>query len=469
MAGGHSEQKYPPYYGGYPYPYPHIRFETPTAVKILFYGLIIMIIVQFLRLTADIIRSIYFNPGADYRTGIILSGILFSISGLLFWAFIILLVISVFLFHRGKFEFNQQHHENIKWARIFIISYFIVFALTFVLALVIVASMFLSEQYYGIPGYYTGISNVITILVSFFLGFLILFLVKEIISPRDRDLLYIFAGLMVLIPLIQAITVMIEYSQIASDDFVYSSETIFSRLAFFGFCNLVIWIIAAVAFYNISKRLKVNERTIPVKPAKFLPRPKAISKYLYQFYTKPKRAILAVVIVALIIGAGVGVSAQALQDRIYEPLRSFREERFSEPGEYQRSEDGALNEGESVDIDLDIHSNIIVFEVYLNWMDEPDQGRRDNKPDTFTLLVDLAGESRSDTDQNPQGGQGEIGLNWNYDENESYYVNTALITITLESAGDQEGPVGLPFSPYTIPDNSNEYYLDIYFVYIEEW
>ncbi len=469
MAGRYSEQKHPPYYGGYPYPYPHIRFETPTAVKILFYGLIIMIIVQFLNLTADIIQSIYFNAGGDYLTGILFTGILFSISGLLFWAFIILLVISVFVFHRGKFEFNQQHHENIKWAKIFIISYFVLFALTFILALVMIASMILSDQFYQISPYYSGITSVITILQSFLLGFLILFLVKEIISPRDRDILYIFAGLMVLIPLIQAITVMIEFIQLGSSNFSYFSEYYYPRLIFFGFCNLVIWVIAAVAFYNISKRLKINERTIPDKPAKFLPRPKAISKYLYQFYTKPKRSILAVVVVAIIIGAGVGVSAQALQDQISEPSISFREDVSSEPGEYQRSEDGILNEGESVDIDIPILAVIVLLEVTLIWMDEPDQGRRNNEPDVFTLQVDLNGESRSDTNQNPQGGQGEIVLNWYYYEEESYYVDTALITITLETAGDQEGPIGLPFSPITIPDNSNEFYLDIYCVYIEEW
>jgi hypothetical protein len=44
----------------------------------------------------------------------------------------------------------------------------------------------------------------------------------------------------------------------------------------------------------------------------------------------------------------------------------------------------------------------------------------------------------------------------------------ALITITLERAGDQTGPIGLPFSPYTIPDNSNEYQLDVYYIYKSE-
>lgn len=469
MAGGYSEQKYPHYYGGYPYPYPHIRFETPTAVKILFFGIIIMMIVQFLSLTANVLQSIYFNAGSDYRTGMVFTGILFSISGLLFWIFIILLVISVYVFHRGKFEFNQQHQESIKWAKFYIIGYFILFALAFILALIIVASMFLSEQFSQAPAYLTGISSVITILQSFFLGFLILFLVKEIISPRDRDILYIFAGLMVLLPLIQAITVMIEFLQIESSNFSDFSDYYYSRLIFFGFCNLVMWAIAAFAFYNISKRLKINERTIPDKPAKFLPRPKVISKYLYQFYTKPKRSILAVVIVAIIIGAGVGVSAQALQDQISKPSISFSGDTFSESGEYQTSEDGILNEGESVDIDIHIHSNIIVFEVFLYWVDEPDQGYRDNEPDMFTLQVDLNGESRSETDQNPQGGQGEIGLSWHYDENESYYVDTALITITLEIAGDQEGPIGLPRSPLTIEDNSNEFQLDVMYYYQSEY
>jgi hypothetical protein len=471
MAGGYSERKQPPYYGGYQYPYPHIRFETPTAVKILFFGLIIMIIVQSLGLLTNLVVYSFSNSQSfdDFRSGFFIMGILSSISGILFWVFIILLVISVFVFHRGKLDFNQQHHDNIKWGIRFLVAYVILFALAFIITIYLIASMIFSEQYYGIPPYYTGVSSVITILQSFFMGFLILFLVKEIISPRERDLLYIFAGLMVLIPLIQAITGMIENFSVASDDSTYTSDIFYTRLVFFGLCNLVIWIIAAVAFFNISRRLKVHGRTVPDKPGKFLPRPKAISKYLYQFYTKPKISIIAIGIAAIIVGAGVGVSAQALQDRIFEPSINFGDDMVSGPSEYHIGEDGMLTEGNSIEVDIPIDADLLEFEAFLYWTDEPDQGRRNNEPDVFTLQVDLNGESGSDTNQNPHGGEGQIGLSWNYDENESYYVDRALIIITLETAGDQEGPIGLPFSPYTIADNSNVYYLEVYYTYIHDF
>lgn len=469
MAGGYSEQKHPPYYGGYQYPYPHIKFETPTAVKILFYGLIIMIIVQFLGLLATlIIYSFYTNQSFnEFRTDFFIFGILNSISSLLFWIFIILLVISVFVFHRGKLEFNQQHKKNIDWAKIFIIGYFILFAIAFIMTLFIIASMLFSEQYFQVPSFFTAISSSVAILQSFFLGFLILFLVKDIISPRDRDLLYIFAGLMVLLPLTNATTGMIESLLLAPGDSGFGVDVSYGTAIIFDLCYLVIWLIATFAFFNISKGLKTLERTIPDKPDKFLPRPKAVSKYLYKFFSKPKVSIPTVLVIAIIIGAGVGASAQIAYDQAVEHAKENFEDVEYLPYQSHRSENGILSEGQNEFIEVNIHSNIIELEVNLYWVDEPDQGRRNNEPDVFTLQVDLNGESWSDTNQNPHGGEGEIGLSWYYEKEDLYYVDTAMIMITLETAGDQTGPIGLPISPYTIEDNSNEYFLEIYYVVME--
>jgi hypothetical protein len=465
MAGGYSEQKIRYDYNYY-YPYQYRTFETQNAVKFLFFSSIIIFIVQILDLTSGIIQSILFTDFENILTGIFIFEVLNSVSGLLNFIFIVLLVISVYMFHRGKNEFGQQHQVNILWAKKFIIGYFIIFIIAFFIALYMVATMLLIDQLFYIPPYYSGISWVITILLNFFLAFLLLYMVKEIASPRERDLMYIFTGLMILLPLIQAIVEMSFNYQFISGGSNSVGDTYYTRIIFFDLCYIINWALAVYTFYNISKRFDNNDFKVPDMPGKFLPRYRSISKHIYHFYSKPNRTLIAVIIVAIIVGAGVSVSAQVAQDQIFERSSEYSEDLVFEPGEYHISDNGIISEGESIDIDIPVDCDLILFEVYLYWSDEPDLSLRENEPDTFSLKADLEGDSKSDSDTNPHNGEGEIGLSWYFDEYEPCYVDLIFVTITLQTAGDQTGPVGLPRSPIMVEDNSNEFYFEVYYIYL---
>jgi hypothetical protein len=94
-------------------------------------------------------------------------------------------------------------------------------------------------------------------------------------------------------------------------------------------------------------------------------------------------------------------------------------------------------------------------------------GFRNNEPDRFTLDVEFGSYSESFTDENPPDGPGLIGKEWFFDYEEFADGISIELSVTLEYAGDQMGPVGLPRSPATVDDDSNEYSISIHYEYFD--
>lgn len=78
-------------------------------------------------------------------------------------------------------------------------------------------------------------------------------------------------------------------------------------------------------------------------------------------------------------------------------------------------------------------------------------------------------DSDSATDMNPYGGAGRFVLEIMSDPLEDQSMSFIEITLTLDTAGDQTGPIGLCANPLTVADNSNQYNLQVSYTYFYEW
>ncbi|MCK5561722.1 MAG: hypothetical protein KAJ51_14060 [Thermoplasmata archaeon] len=344
----------------------------------------------------------------------------------------------------------------------FLLGYIIVIGISFAVTFSLLVSGIGSAYYI----YYT-ITETLAIILSFFLGFMILFLVKEFVNPRIKDLLYIFAGLMVLIPIFQVI-VWIFLPISLTTDFYWLDEPVLIAMTFFTLLHSIMWGLAAFVFYNINKGLKIHGRTIPKEPPSFLPRPEPVAKYAGEFYLRPKRAIFGVVVVTIILGVALGASYYVPNESDSSSSR-FPEDMYDEsPHSYGYTEFGEIFERETKQLELDLFCEVFSFRVDFYWTDEPDAPMRDNEPDRFTLEVNLGALSDSDSQENSQGDMGHIYIEWEFDVEDPRFIDYAEIVITLDDAGDQTGPGGIAQSPLTIEDNSNEFQLDVSYFYQAE-
>jgi membrane protease YdiL (CAAX protease family) len=117
------------------------------------------------------------------------------------------------------------------------------------------------------------------------------------------------------------------------------------------------------------------------------------------------------------------------------------------------SNSGNLNEGASSEYTFEGNQMIVEWvNITLTWTDEPDQDPLlNNQPDTFRVtLSDPDGEELDSA----EGFNEQLTISWQ-DSDDIEYDGTFTITVTLVSAGDQEGIFR------TSPDNSNNYNIGI--------
>jgi len=128
---------------------------------------------------------------------------------------------------------------------------------------------------------------------------------------------------------------------------------------------------------------------------------------------------------------------------------------------------GSLGEGEDITFNGSIEAKVTWIEVTLTWTDESDYTLRTNEPDGFTLTVTAGEETMSDSGENPRGGEGELVVAFNMDNEDPPYIEDYEIEVVLHYCGDQEGPAGLG-GPLTVPDDGNEYTLELVYSYYAE-
>jgi hypothetical protein len=437
--------------GVYPPPYGQ-RSDTRTGVKIMFIAIIFAIIDLILGIFYYIVIYSLFNPYfiVENITGWIIVSVTFSIiRTIIFIIFLILMVISLYFFLRGRFEFNIEHTANVNLAKIFIIIYIVILITSF-----FVFPLILLAQGYSGLRLLVGLSTIATILLGFFLSFAILFLIKSFVDPRDRDLLIIFASLMILLPLFDFIINKILFlAPVGPSYFLY--------LTVFPIIRLFIWLFAAFAYLSTKRCFTPDGKFTPAHRPAFLPRPRPVAGYIHGFYAKPIIAFILILIIAMVFGTAVGLSVQVPDLNVEVDITPPGLDDLT-LGEGAVEGTERLQEGQSASIDISVDGAIVYLEGYLTWIDEPDEGRFTNQPDRFTIEITCGNETETYTDRNPHGAEGVISFEMTFPE---LGLDYAEITITLEYAGDQTGPAG---RWAFVSDNSNEIDYEFYYEYIDE-
>lgn len=437
--------------GVYPPPYGQ-RSDTRTGVKIMFIAIIFAIIDLILGIFYYIVIYSLFNPYfiVENITGWIIVSVTFSIiRTIIFIIFLILMVISLYFFLRGRFEFNIEHTANVNLAKIFIIIYIVILITSF-----FVFPLILLAQGYSSLQLLVGLSTITTILLGFFLSFAILFLIKGFVDPRDRDLLIIFASFMILLPLFDFIINKILFlAPVGPSYFLY--------LTVFPIIRLFIWLFVAFAYLSTKRCFAPDGKFTPAHRPAFLPRPRLVAGYIHRFYAKPIIAFILILIIAMVFGTAVGLSVQVPDLNVEVDINPPGPDDLT-LGEGAVEGTERLQEGQSASIDISVDGAMVYLEGYLTWLDEPDEGRFTNQPDRFTIEITCGNETETYTDRNPHGAEGVISFEMTFPELGLDYVE---ITITLEYAGDQTGPAG---RWAFVSDNSNEIDYEFYYEYIDE-
>jgi len=136
-------------------------------------------------------------------------------------------------------------------------------------------------------------------------------------------------------------------------------------------------------------------------------------------------------------------------------------------GEMTLGDQGTANEGTAVPLTYE-NDNDGTYQctVTLEWTDEANANRRyTNQPDTFDIEVTAPnGETKSGTGTNPQGGSGNIVVNFTLgkDGKETDYTGVWSLNLTLSDAGDQEARF---WSFFDRADSANTYTLTIQWLY----
>ena len=433
---------------------PEVKVNTKNGLNIIILGFIIIIISNILSIiSSSILYYIIYNVSNYWEMGFwfILVSSISIVTIILYILFIILLVVSFLAFNKGKFEFGEVHLRNIRYAGVFIITYVVLFASGLISDL-----FFYPFTYYpdsSIPiSIFVAYSEMLSIISAFFIAFAILYLVKSFASEFEKDLLYLSASILIILPIISSILYIFTYTTFSYDIYLGSSLTL-------RIIRIINWFIVVFTYVRLKRSFDTYARFKPKEDKKFLPRPEPMAGYAFRFYSKPIKALKIFIIVAIIFGAFSGIafaSTYITFDEMYSSsIGSQGNEQDVESKQFDYSE--SLTETETIDSIIPVNGELIQLDALLTWIDEPDRSRRSNEPDVFSLEIQYVVETLSQTEQNPQGEQGIIQLSCGYDLDEGVYVDEITVSITLVYAGDQTGPLGLGSSPLTIEDNSNEF------------
>jgi hypothetical protein len=433
------------------------KYFTRLGVKYMFIAILMVILIYL----SSIVFFLWRNISLTNYTNI---DAIFYIAPLHYFALIIvklILIIMIFIsldkFSAERTEISQKHKKNLSWAKKLFISYIPLLVIVFLLP-------FFASANSSISGFIIFSSAIfILIIEGFILGFVVLLAVREIANTLQKDLLYIFCMVIILLPIISTSVLLLRLTNVLpSDPNAYQYSQIFYDIYF-----LIMWTFAAVAYRQLLKSFDIYGRFTPRVSTKFIPHPKPIASYLNSFYSRPKYSIMMVFIVALILCLATGFSGGS--DSKY---GSDCGSDPCEPGpliniiDEEDTISGSLREGESKKISIQFGEPILDFCAKLIWKDEKDEPYRDNGPDEFTLTAKVGDKTESVTEKNQHGEECIIDCTWNFGK-KPYECDWVNITVTLNTAGDQTGPIGLPISPFTISDTSNEFTLDITYSYID--
>lgn len=445
----------------------NIAYYSRNGVRLMLIAITFYIFSHIFRATSVHIQSYMFFEISDARYNLAMALAWTSI--VFVGIFIAIVLVSLYMFHLGRFEFNPQHTKNVKWSIIFMIGFIVISVLSIIISVIYVISSIgqeadelTSSAYY----IYSGFPQAFYILQSFFLAFMILLVVKEFVTFRMMIFLYLVAGLIILIALVDSIIDIL-------DPYFFNPETaqdfaaIIRLKANFIFIIALIWSLVALSYIFILGSLKTYGRTLPPKSLATRPILGRVIKYFRPVTTRPYVPFIAILIIAVIMGGAAAESAQVPRRLGIATGLPLRVEQPSEvSSEYL--EESMLNEGESIDINININKDVNSIYFVLSWEDEPDEPLRDNNPDEFSMDVSAGRLTKSDESVNDDGGYGHITIYWDFGADDPYSISTAQITIKLEFAGDQEGPAGIVGSPILVEDNSNYFKLRVWWTYIEE-
>jgi len=466
MTGGASDQKLPQYYAGHSYPYPPVRFETQNGLKLMLVAIIFFTLSYVLRAISVHSQSYEFTGISQEQYD---NAMLIGWTSVFFTAlFIITVIIALIMFYRGRTEVNSQHAKNVKWSIIFFTGYIIVSLLSIIIALIYIMtaassnpSHLTSSVYY----IYSGFPQAFYVLQSFFLGFMILLVVKELVCYRVKFFLFFIMILIILIAITDAMIDIFDASLFNPETNEDFAEIIRFK-AYFILLHALIWFLAVIVYFYILRNFKLFKE---IEPAPILETQQPSRPVTILFETmsiRPYIPFAVMFVVAIILGAAAANAAQEPRRLgivsglpIWEDEESYYYEDYMEQGE--------LQEYESIDVTVEIDREISAIDIQLWWQDESDLPLRDNKPDRFNVNAQLDGLQKSVTDEDGQDGSGYIVIQWTFSEDKLKFVNEALITLTLEYAGDQEGPGGISGSPLVTEDNANEYTLSVSWGYYE--
>jgi len=316
------------------------------------------------------------------------------------------------------------------------------------------------------PGRIAGrsaVSAAVGFLDDVFMAFMFLYLVKDLAGPREKDMLYLFVGLMIIMPLLLwAIP-----RSFSSSDPLNMIKRIFYITAGWVLLKMGVILIALLAYWSIKKDMDVHGLGLPRERPAFLPRIRPLDTYIGKFYSKPVVALVVLLVVAMVLGGAVGAQLYSPKDKggaggstSHGPVEPVEEVHSDAWGD-------SLGEGEAMVYNDSIEATVTYIEVRLIWSDESDYTLRTNEPDGFTLEVTAGGETLSDSGENPRNGEGNLVVTFNMDNEDPPYVEELEIVVTLEYCGDQQGPAGLG-GPLTVTDDGNDFAIELVYSYYAE-
>jgi len=343
------------------FPESGVEYETRQGIKFMIYAMVVAIIDIILNLIYyPIATTMFYEGGLDQGVWALVVA-LNGVSFLLFLGFIILACISLYQFNRGRFEFDQQHVEDVKWVKIFVISYVILFIFSIVVFPLLFIRMTFEDWYI-----LNSISPAISILLNFFIAISIFLLVRSFAGNFEKDLLYVVSGFLIVIPILRIIYELAFFSTLQGLELFGS----IMYITFFSSISLILWCLALFAYFKILKSFDPFGKYTPLESSKFIPRPKPIAKYGFYFYSKPILAFLVVLIIAIALGVASGISYRAQMERVGSSSSNYDNNgdntASGETNSVEITESGTLTEGEQVNLDFNLDSS--TFDLTISFM-----------------------------------------------------------------------------------------------------
>ncbi|MCK5560643.1 MAG: hypothetical protein KAJ51_08625, partial [Thermoplasmata archaeon] len=250
----------------------------------MFIGLLLFVISNTIGIFSTIIVNYLIDTSGSISSYWIIFTMFSIISGGIFLGFVVLLLISLFFFHRGRYEIGVKHENNIKMAKFFVLFYFIILIIHF-----FVLPMFTIFDPLGMLRITVGVSTVFHLIQTFLLSFTILYLVRELAQPFELDLLYLFVGMTIFLSIIEEVFYAMFYAQLLLPGHWGS----LAFQLFFKILFAILILLAFFAYYRMLKGFDPQDRYTPKESRAFLPRPEPVATHVWKFYSRPIPSVFA--------------------------------------------------------------------------------------------------------------------------------------------------------------------------------